>query len=327
MSQGTPHSSSAFGLIRRVGLFLVCIAGTQCGGNPPTGPTAPNPTGPGTINNPTNPIPAHPIAAQIFAGAGDIAKCNDGNAAGVAKLLDAVGGGTFFTVGDNAYMSGTEREYRDCYGPTWGRHKTYTFPAPGNHEYASDRNATPYFDYFGRNAGDPGRGYYSHELGEAWHAISLNSEILTTRDSPQGAWLANDLAENRKRCTVAYWHKPLVSSGPNGDHPHMRAFFSMLHEAGAEIVLAGHDHLYERFYPQDADGRPDTLLGIRQFIVGTGGVPNYDFLRVSKPNSERQIKAHGILKLTLLADSYQWEFIPVSGAAAERDSGGPFPCH
>jgi hypothetical protein len=317
----------SFRLTGRVGVLLVCIACTQCGGNPPTSPTTPNPTGPGTINNPSNPIPPHLIREQIFAGAGDIAKCNDGNAAGVARLLDSVNGGTFFTLGDNAYMSGTEREFRDCYHPTWGRHRSYTFPSPGNHEYAADRNATAYFDYFGTNAGTHGDGYYSFALGEAWHAISLNSEVPTSRDSPQGVWLANDLAMNRKKCTVAYWHKPLVSSGPNGDHPHMKPIFTMLYAAGVEIVMAGHDHLYERFYPQDPDGRPDTLNGIRQFIVGTGGVPNYDFLRVSKPNSERQIKAHGILKLTLLAESYQWEFIPVSGAAAERDSGGPFSCH
>jgi hypothetical protein len=88
-----------------------------------------------------------------------------------------------------------------------------------------------------------------------------------------------------------------------------------------DVILTGHDHLYERFGPQDPNGRPDPAFGIRQFIVGTGGVSLYDFLRVTKPNSERQIKAHGILKLTLMAESYQWEFLPVSGAAADRDSG------
>ena len=326
MGQVPGVSRSTALLTLRVGAIFVCIAFTQCGGNPPTGPTSPNPTGPGSINNPGGPLPRNPIPPQIFAGAGDIALCNQGNATGVARLLDTVGG-TIFTLGDNAYMSGSAREYRDCYEPTWGRHKTYTRPAPGNHEYASDRNATPYFEYFGRNAGDYGLGYYSFELGEAWHAISLNSEILATSDSPQGAWLAQDLAMNTKPCTVAYWHKPLFSSGPNGPHVHMRPFFRMLYEAGVELVLTGHDHLYERFYPQDPDGRPDSMRGIRQFIVGTGGVPTYEFLRTIAPNSEARIRAHGILKLTLLADSYQWEFLPVSGAVADRDSGGPVACH
>jgi hypothetical protein len=318
---GTPTSKLTLG----VGAFLVCLAITQCGGNGPTSPTTTTPSGPGTINNPGNPIPRS-IAPEIFAGAGDIAVCNQGNSAGVAKLLDTVGG-TIFTLGDNAYMSGTKKEYEECYGPTWGRHRTYTRPAPGNHEYAADRNATAYFDYFGRNAGDYGKGFYGFELGDAWHAISLNSEISTAPNSPQWLWLRDELANNAKKCTVAYWHKPLVSSGPNGNNPHMKAFFTMLYEAGVELVLAGHDHLYERFYPMDPDGRPDGRMGIRQFVVGTGGVPTYDFLRVTQPNSEVRIKTHGILKLTLLADSYQWEFLPVSNAALERDSGGPELCH
>jgi hypothetical protein len=314
-------------LTTKVVAVVICAAAfSQCsGGAPGAPPTTPSPTVPGPPTVPTpNPTPPVSVAPQIFAGAGDIARCNEGNAMGVARLFDTVGG-TIFTLGDNAYMNGTSREFRDCYEPTWGRFKSRTYPSPGNHEYGS-AGAGPYFEYFGTNAGPFGRGYYSYPLG-AWHIISLNSEIATAANSPQGAWLQSELELNSAtRCTLAYWHKPLFSSGPNGDHPHMRPIFNMLFDAGADVVLTGHDHLYERFAPQDGSGRFDPFLGVRQFIVGTGGVVLYDFLRVLKPNSERQIKAHGILKLTLMAESYQWEFLPVSGSAADRDSGIGF-CH
>jgi hypothetical protein len=314
-SRATTRTTTVAAIVICAGVFSQCS-----GGAPGTPPSAPSPTipGPPTVPSP-NPTPPPPIAPQVFSGAGDIARCNEGNAAGVSRLFDTIGG-TIFTLGDNAYMNGTSREYRDCYEPTWGRHKYRTYPTPGNHEYGTP-GALPYFEYFGTNAGPFGRGYYSYPVG-VWHVISLNSEIPTGPGSAQAAWLQSELELNSStRCTLAYWHKPVVSSGPNGDHPHMRHFFNMLYDAGAEIILNGHDHLYERFAPQDGNGRFDPVLGVRQFTVGTGGVVLYDFLRVSKPNSERQIKAHGILKLTLMADSYLWEFLPVSGSSAEYDSG------
>jgi hypothetical protein len=241
--------------------------------------------------------------------------------AATAKLVDSIGG-TVFTLGDNAYMEGTARQFRECYDPSWGRFKSRTRPSPGNHEYVSP-NAAPYFEYFGPNAGPPGFGYYSFDLG-AWHIVSLNSEISTELNSAQGRWLLSDLAASTASCTLAYWHKPLFSSGINGDNPHMRPFWRILHEFGAEIILSGHDHLYERFAPQDPDGRFDREAGIRQFIVGTGGVPAYGFL-TTKPNSDVRFSGHGVLKLTLMNDSYQWEFIPVAGAR-DRDSGSG-TCH
>jgi acid phosphatase type 7 len=308
----------------RVGAIVLCLACAQCGGgNSRMPPTSPTPTIPGPPTFPTNPVPPANAAPQVFAGAGDIARCNEGNAMGVSRLLDTIGG-TIFTLGDNAYMNGTAREFSDCYEPTWGRHKSRTRPAPGNHEYAT-AGALPYFEYFGANAGYFGQGYYSFDLG-AWHIISLNSEISTAPNSPQGAWLGADLEAHNTRCTLAYWHKPLFSSGPNGDHPHMRPFFEMLYNAGADVILTGHDHLYERFGQQDPDGRPDSRLGIRQFIVGTGGVPLYEFRAAVKPNSEKRIREHGILKLTLMSDSYTWEFLPVANSALDRDQGAD-TCH
>ena len=323
---GTPARTRA----TRIAVVAICLACSQCTGNTPTTPTGPKtPTGPTTPVPPVtpnpNPLPPPVHAPQTFSGAGDIAVCAGGNHEATARLLDSIGG-TIFTLGDNAYMEGTERQYRECYNPSWGRFKNRTRPAPGNHEYVTPA-ATPYYEYFGADARNPetaGLGYYSFDLG-AWHIVSLNSEVAAELSSAQGRWLSLDLAANTLPCTLAYWHKPLFSSGPNGDHPHMRPFWRLLYESGAEIVLSGHDHLYERFAPQDADGRFDSGRGIREFIVGTGGVPLYPF-RATKPNSEVRLGAsHGILRLTLLTNSYDYEFIPVAGAR-ERDSGSG-ACH
>ena len=229
-------------------------------------------------------------------------------------------GGTVFTLGDHAYPAGTRQDFRDCYEPTWGRLKGRTRPVPGNHEYLSP-GAQPYFEYFGANAGPAGLGYYSFPLG-AWHAIALNSNIPVDAGSAQAAWLRTELATTTSICTLAYWHHPLFTSGPNRDNPRMRDFWRILQEANADIVLSAHDHLYERFGPQDPDGRPDPLRGIRQFIVGTGGAPVYQFATV-RENSEVRISDFGVLKLTLMADSYQWEFISVSG----RGDSGTALCH
>ena len=169
-----------------------------------------------------------------------------------------------------------------------------------------------YFEYFGSAAGPPGLGYYSFDLG-AWHAISLNSNIGYGQSSAQLQWLRADLGSNQARCTLAYWHHPRFTSGPNGDNPGMRDFWRVLYAAGVEIVVNAHDHLYERFGPQDPDGFPDPVRGIRQFIAGTGGAPLYDVVAV-KANSEVVVRSFGVLKLTLEQDSYRWEFIPVSGS-------------
>jgi hypothetical protein len=260
---------------------------------------------------PPPPVPSPP---QLFVGAGDIAAC-DNNSEATARMLD-VTGGTVFTLGDNAYFHGSREDFRNCYEPTWGRHKARTRPVPGNHEYETP-GASPYFEYFGANAGPAGLGYYAFDVG-AWHAIALNSNIAADAGSVQAAWLRSELAAHPpSQCTIAYWHHPVFSSGPNGDIPRMREIWRILYEAGADVVMNGHDHLYERFAPQDPDGRPDRIRGIRQFTAGTGGAPLYQ-PGTPRPNSEVRISAFGLLKLTLVSDGYQWEFAPVSGA---RDAG------
>ncbi len=271
----------------------------------------------------THPTPTPP-GPETFVGAGDIAICGaTGNAEGTARLLDTIGGWVF-TLGDNAYPNGSAENFRDCYEPTWGRHKDRTRPAPGNHEYNAP-GAVPYFQYFGANAGPAGLGYYSYEVG-AWHVISLNSEANIVQAGGMERWLRADLAEHPSKCTLAYWHHPLFTSGPNGENLYMRGIFRVLYEANADVVLSAHDHLYERFAPQDPEGRRDEVRGIREFVVGSGGVPSYTFM-TRKPNSEQQVAGPGttgVLRMTLAADSYRWEFITTGTGI--RDSGSGV-CH
>ena len=165
--------------------------------------------------------------------------------------------------------------------------------------------------YFGENAGPSGLGYYSYRAG-AWLILSLNSNIPATTDSPQAAWVRATLAANPTACTLAYWHHPLFSSGPNGDNAVMRDIWTILQQGGADVVVTGHDHLYERFAPQDAGGRADLRRGLREFVVGTGGAHLYSPKAV-RPNSEVISSTHGVLKLTLKPQSYEWQFVPIPG--------------
>ncbi|HEX8452689.1 MAG TPA: metallophosphoesterase [Longimicrobium sp.] len=261
-----------------------------------------------------------PRAALLLA-AGDIAECPRQGDEATAALLDTLPG-TVAVLGDNAYERGTEEEYARCYDPSWGRHKARTRPTPGNHEYATP-NAAPYYAYFGAAAGNPGEGWYSYELG-AWHVVVLNSEVPRTPDSPQIQWLRADLAAHPARCTLAYWHKPRFSSGPHGNNEAMQPFWDALYEAGADVVLTGHDHIYERFAPMTPDGRADAARGIRSFVVGTGGRSLYDIASVAANSQFRQNTAIGIIRFELAESSYRWRFIPTSGAPMDEGSAS---CH
>lgn len=250
--------------------------------------------------------------------AGDIARCGAGGAYATAKLLDRLPG-VILALGDLAYESGSSDEYRDCYEPTWGRHKARTWPAPGNHEYGT-AGARDYFTYWGARAGPPGRGFYSFDLG-AWHLISLNSSADATDGSAQDRWLRRDLAATKARCILAFWHHPLFSSGSHGNNPKMELLYRRLHEAGATLVLAGHDHLYERFAPQDPAARLDRDRGIRVFTVGTGGARRYDFKTVEPHSEFRDAEHWGVLRLTLEPDAYQWDFIATDDRAIDSGKG------
>jgi acid phosphatase type 7 len=269
-----------------------------------------------------------PAGDPVLAGAGDIAVCGANGDDATAKLIEDMPNATVLTIGDNAYEDGTAYDFANCYDTSWGRFKARTHPAVGNHEYQTP-GASGYYDYFGPAAGDPDKGYYSYDLGD-WHVVSLNSMCnqvgLCGSGSPMVGWLKKDLAENPTRCTLAYFHHPLFSSGAeHGNNPYMRPVWDALYAANAEVVLSAHEHVYERFAPQDPGGAADPERGIREFVVGTGGASLYAFLP-PKPNSEvRNADTHGVITLTLHPNGYDWQFVPVAGESF-TDSGSD-RCH
>jgi hypothetical protein len=279
----------------------------------------------GCTDTPQQPSATHPGSAAliekpaVLVGAGDIAGCpSTYKDEATAKLLDGIAG-TVFTLGDNVYPNGTAAEFTNCYGPSWGRHRARTRPAIGNHEY--NVGGAGYFGYFGTRARPAGRAYYSYNLG-SWHIVVLDSERNLTE---QATWLKADLAANPRRCTMAYWHKPVFTTGDLPPAVSMKPLFTILYNAGADVVLAGHNHIYERFYPQDPAGRADWARGIRTFVVGTGGAPLLT-LKATTPNLQvRQNTAHGVLKFSLYSNRYKWDFIPVPGKTF-RDSATNW-CH
>jgi len=275
----------------------------------------------GCSGSSTSPSPSPPSQPAVLLGAADIGDCATRGSQLTAQILDRTGG-TIFTAGDNAYPSGTAANFRDCYEPTWGRHRGRTRPSPGNHEYEV-AGAAPYFQFFGDRAGPAGVGYYSYSLG-AWHVLSLNSEVGIEPGSAQMAWLRAELTSNQARCEVAYFHKPLFSSGFHGDQRQMQETWRTLYEFGVDLVLAGHDHNYERFAPQDPTGRFDAARGIRQFVVGTGGTTLRQ-IGAARPNSEVQGTSWGVLVLTLEESGYRWEFVPAEPGGFQ--DAGVGQCH
>ncbi len=274
---------------------------------------------------PTATLPPTPQSDPVLVGAGDIAWCSRGGRdEQTAALLDNIPG-TVFTAGDVVYDSGSHEEFAECYEPGWGRHKDRTRPAVGDHEYRTE-GAAGYFDYFGAAAGEAGKGWYSYDLGE-WHIIVLNSNCGEVggcdAGSEQGQWLKADLEANPAQCTLAYWHHPLFSMR-DAQESENRYFWPVMYEHGVEVIVNGNDHHYVRFTPQTPDGTADPERGVRQFTVGTGGRNLYPF-SYQVPNVEAsQSSVHGVLKLTLRAGSYEWEFISIDGSYS--DSGGT-DCH
>jgi hypothetical protein len=230
-------------------------------------------------------------------------------------------------LGDNQYEDATLAAFEQSYDPTWGRFKGITYPVLGNHEYQTP-GAAGYFAYFGALARNIPGGYYSFNVG-AWHFIALNSECTEPGvggcgvGSSQERWLLSDLAATRNLCTLAYWHEPRFTSGRNLNHPALQALWDDLYAFGAEIVLNGHDHIYERFAPQDPQQRLDSR-GIREIIAGGGGNNHQPAYGIIQPNSlVRDNTTYGVLKLTLRPDSYDWQYLPAkhAGNGTFTDSG------
>ena len=231
------------------------------------------------------------------------------------------------TLGDNQYENGALDKYLASYDPSWGAVKAITKPAPGNHEYLT-AGATGYYQYFGVAAGDPAKGYYSWDVG-AWHMVVVNSNCSSAggcaKGSPQETWLRADLAAHPSACTLAYWHHPRFSSGEHGDNASMTAIWQALVDGGADVVLSGHDHDYERFAPMLADGTIDTGRGMRQFVVGTGGKNSYVFNAPRAGSEVRATGLAGVIELTLHASGYDWRFLPASGSTFTDQ--GTQACH
>jgi hypothetical protein len=249
-------------------------------------------------------------------------RCQD---AATADLVSEAGPDAVLTLGDHQYPNASIERFRGGYDRTWGRFKEITHPAVGNHEYGT-RAASGYFDYFGPAAGDPATGYYSFDLG-AWHLVVLNSECKHLPDgcgaaSRQAQWLRDDLTAHPSACTLAYWHEPRYSNGHHGPNDQMVPVWDILQAAGADVVLSGHDHDYERFAPMNSTGRLDPV-GLRSFVVGTGGD---SFYRLHVPDVGREVgieTSPGILRMELTPDSYSWQFRTV-GATPDgnvADSG------
>jgi acid phosphatase type 7 len=277
---------------------------------------------------------AYTIGDPVVVAAGDIADCATKSDEATGHLLARIGG-TVLTLGDNAYEDGTAAEFRKCYDPTWGKYKARTKPSPGNHDYTigetSIGTAKGYFGYFGKAAGDRGKGYYSYNLGR-WHLLSLNSNCAEVghceRSSRQMRWLKANLAANHdKRCTLAYFHHPRFSSGEeHGSTPEVKPLWDALYAADVDVVLSAHEHNYERFAPQDPNGRRNPKRGIREFVVGTGGGEgHYPILEPIANSKVHNDHTYGVLKLTLHPKRYTWLFVPVAGETYADSGSGR--CH
>lgn len=296
------------------------------------------------VTPPPADAPAEALAlsgAAVMIGAGDIGVCDGTGDESTAAIVDSIlkadsAAGvehSVFTVGDNVYPSGSAAQFTRCFGLSWGdtarRIMKAIRPALGNHDYHA-ASADPYFTYFGDRAGERGKGYYAYDIGE-WRAIVLNTEILpfsvfgSTNVPAQEAWLRAELKSAPKKCTVAYFHRPLWASGTHGGHADMRRVYEVLHEGSVDLVLAGHEHHYERFAPMTPAGIVDTIGGITQIIVGTGGATLRGLRTPLSANSAYQIVGHyGVLKLTLGAGAWRSAFIDVTGRVWDRSGG---TCH
>ena len=292
---------------------------------PPAAAASPTPVPPTETLAPT-----HTPTPVVLVGAGDIAVCNSPGAEITAKLIEQLPDAAVFTAGDNTNELVTDpAPLKPCFDQTWGRFKERIRPAPGNHDYFYP-GASDYFAYFGAAAGQPGQGWYSYDLG-AWHIDVLNSECDQVggcqTGSPQETWLKADLAAHPARCNLAIWHRPRYSSGYHGSLPATQDLWKDLYAAGAELVISGHDHDYERFAPMDAGGALDPAHGITQFVVGTGGVPVPGTIRPTHAANSQVIitGVYGVLKLNLRPDGYDWAFV-ADPAKPDTDAGSGM-CH
>ncbi len=326
-------------------VLTLALALAGCGSGVPasTSPPAPSVSGgasatpspeathasetPPAASQPVPSVEASPSGDPVLVGAGDIAVCGRPDDEATADLIDGIPG-IVFALGDTAYDSGSEAELRDCYGPSWGRFKDRTgFAVTGNHDIRTDDGA-PLIAYFGDAAARDGVTWFSEDVG-AWHLIVLDTNCGHLDggcgpDSAQVRWLRDDLAASGARCTLAMWHHPRFSSGTHGNDKDVAPLWDVLYAAGADLVLNGHDHDYERFYPQDPEGRPDADRGITEIVVGTGGAELRGFEKTAPNAVARSSDAHGVIELTLAADGWAFRFVSTDDTFSDQGRG---VCH
>jgi hypothetical protein len=314
------------------------VASTECGGGSPTSPapvalvdsTQPVATPAPVVQNPvpdpvvpvTPPVVPTPGTTSVFVNVlGDTGWCGSPALAPLARLFERFDG-DILLAGDLAYPSGTLEEFRNCFEPSFGRFKSRMRASPGNHDYVASVSAQSYFDYFGERSGPNRLGYYSFRAGE-WTIFMLNSNVPLNRVSAQYMFVRDVMQQRPTRCTAAVLHHPFDSSGINGPTPSLRDMWELMYNLGGDVVIAGHDHLYERHAPVNADQRRDDAKGIRQFTVGTGGAPLYSRVRAGL-NSERLIANYGMLRLKLEPALYEWQFMDMNGNVLDN---GLTVCH
>lgn len=261
------------------------------------------------------------VDPRIYA-VGDISDCTNENDTATAGILAGTSG-SILALGDIAYPSGRTEDFSNCFQPAWGDLKSRILPAPGNHEYQTV-GAAGYYSYFGDIASSATNGYYAKTLGQ-WRIYALNSNCAEVNGCNQGSaqhtWLEEDLTRHPRKCVLAFFHHPPFSSGQHGNTPEVLPLWQLLSDKGADVVLAGHDHLYERFQPLDRNGEVSTSgTGVRMFVVGTGGRSLYSFNQIRTGSEARDNSTYGVLSMTLHPDAYSWKFLPVAGSTYS-DSG------
>jgi hypothetical protein len=315
------------------------MAFSQCGGGSPTAPqtavetvpiaaTPPATAPPVTTTDPaaetpiTPPVIPPPGSASTFINVlGDTGWCGSPALAPLARLFERFDG-DIVLAGDLAYPSGSSEDFKNCFEPSFGKFKARIHSSPGNHDYVASVSAQSYFEYFGERSGPTRLGYYSFRAAE-WTVLMLNSNVPINKSSAQYAFVRTTMQQAPTRCTMAVMHHPFDSSGLNGPTPSLRDIWELMYNLGADLVIAGHDHLYERHAPVNTDQRRDDVKGIRQFTVGTGGAPLYGRTR-NALNSELLISNFGILRLKLDPALYSWEFLDMNGNVLDQ---GLNVCH
>jgi hypothetical protein len=307
------------------------VATTWCGGSPSaptpavTPPTVATPASIAEVpanETPISTTPTSPPAGSAWVNVfGDTGWCGSRAMGQLAQLMSNRGG-DILLAGDLAYDKGSLDDFRRCFDPDFGRFRSRIWAAPGNHDYQT-AGAAGYFGYFGDRAGPDRRGYYAVRIA-SWQVLMLNSMAPMGVNSLQYSWVRQELDAYSPRCTLAVWHHPFDTSGPNGPHAiQQRTLWDLLYRKNVDVVVSGHDHLYERHAPQDASQKSDPARGIRLFISGGGGAPPYQRARAAM-NSEMMISTHGLLRLKLEPALYEWEYLGVNGAVLDR---GLNVCH